>query len=158
MSFFSFARNGLHEKRTPKRLLIIHYFWVSFFFHWFFIHSVCPCISPVFVVWALANTIHVACNLKPIETNFHSYHSGYTHSALNPILHWALNQNSLRQSSLLSRLTSVQRYLQAHFNDRNHQPPPSSTNEAALGPFNPRFIKARPQPYNNPPASSHFMY
>ncbi|XP_055299082.1 D(2)-like dopamine receptor [Sitodiplosis mosellana] len=83
---------------------------------------------------------------------------GYTHSALNPILHWALNQNSLRQSSLLSRLTSVQRYLQAHFHDRNHQPPPSSTNEAALGPFNPRFIKARPQPYNNPPASSHFMY
>lgn len=85
-------------------------------------------------------------------------HAGYTHSALNPILHWALNQNSLRQSSLLSRLTSVQRFLQSHFNERNHQPPPSSTNEAALGPFNPRFIKARPQPYNNPPASSHFMY
>lgn len=90
---------------------------------------------------------------------YHSIHSaGYTHSALNPILHWALNQNSLRQSSLLSRLTGVQRYLQSHFHDRNHQPPPSSTNEAALGPFNPRFIKARPQPYNAPPASSHFMY
>lgn len=83
---------------------------------------------------------------------------GYTHSALNPILHWALNQNSLRQSSILSRLTSVQRFLQSHFHERNHQPPPSSTNEAALGPFNPRFIKARPQQYNAPPASSHFMY
>lgn len=88
---------------------------------------------------------------------FYEIYAGYTHSALNPILHWALNQNSLRQSSFLSRLTSVQRFMRAHFQERNHQPPPSSTNEAALGPFNPRYIKARPQQYA-PPASSHYMY
>lgn len=93
-------------------------------------------------------------NHLQIKTNL-----GYTHSALNPILHWALNQNSLRQSSFLLRLTSVQRFLRTHLRDRHHHPPPSSTNEAALGPFNPRYIKARPQQqYCAPPASSHYLY
>lgn len=97
--------------------------------------------------------------MNDFEFNFYfDIRSGYTHSAFNPILHWALNQNSLRQSSFLSRLSSAQRFLRTHFHERNHQPPPSSTNEAALGPFNPRYIKARPQAHNAPPASSHFMY
>lgn len=88
-----------------------------------------------------------------------SSNTGYAHSALNPILYWALNHNSLRQSSFLSRLSTVQRFLRTRLRDHNHQPPPSSTNEAALGPFNPRYIKARPQPqYHAPPASSHYLY
>lgn len=94
---------------------------------------------------------------KQMSTISCKFHAGYAHSVFNPILHWALNQNSLRQSSLVSRLSSVQRFLRVHFHERNHQPPPSSTNEAALGPFNPRYIKARPK-RNEQAASSHLMY
>lgn len=82
---------------------------------------------------------------------------GYAHSVFNPILHWALNSNSLRQSSFLTRLSSAQRFLRVHFHERNHHPPPSSTNEAALGPFNPRYIKARPKRHA-PQNSSHALY
>lgn len=84
---------------------------------------------------------------------------GFAHSALSPLLHWLLNYNSLRQSSCapFARLGSAQRFLRSHLRFQAPQPPPSSTNEAALGPFNPRYIKARPQQYR-PPASSHYLY
>lgn len=85
---------------------------------------------------------------------------GYAHSAISPILYWTLNHNSLRQSCCApcTRMTSAQRVLRSHLRFRTPPPPPSSTNEAALGPFNPRYIKARPQNMYRPPASSHYLY
>ncbi|CRK93337.1 CLUMA_CG006878, isoform A [Clunio marinus] len=85
---------------------------------------------------------------------------GFTHSAVSPIIHWILNYNSLRQSSCqpFAKFNSAQRFLRSHLRFTGPPPaPPSSTNEAALGPFNPKFIKQRPQTYK-PPASSHFLY
>lgn len=85
---------------------------------------------------------------------------GYAHSAISPILYWALNHNTLRQSNctFCSRFDSAQKFLRTHFRIPNGPPPASSTNEAALGPFNPRYIKTRPQQMAKPPASSHFLY
>uniref|UniRef100_A0A336LJ44 CSON004144 protein n=1 Tax=Culicoides sonorensis TaxID=179676 RepID=A0A336LJ44_CULSO len=85
---------------------------------------------------------------------------GYAHSAISPILYWTLNHNSLRQSCCApcTRITSAQRVLRSHLRFRTPPPPPSSTNEAALGPFNPRYIKSRPQNMYRPPASSHYLY
>lgn len=85
---------------------------------------------------------------------------GFTHSAVSPILHWILNYNSLRQSACqpFAKLNSAQRFLRSHLRFTGPPAaPPSSTNEAALGPFNPKFIKQRPQIYK-PPASSHYLY
>ncbi|XP_070505086.1 cholecystokinin receptor-like [Chironomus tepperi] len=85
---------------------------------------------------------------------------GFAHSAVSPILHWVLNYNSLRQSACqpFAKLNSAQRFLRSHLRFTGPPPaPPSSTNEAALGPFNPRFIKQRPQ-VHKPPASSHYLY
>lgn len=85
---------------------------------------------------------------------------GFAHSTISPILHWILNYNSLRQSACqpFAKLNSAQRFLRSHLRFTGPpQPPPSSTNEAALGPFNPRFIKQRPQ-VHKPPASSHYLY
>jgi hypothetical protein len=85
---------------------------------------------------------------------------GFTHSAVSPILHWILNYNSLRQSACqpFAKLNSAQRFLRSHLRFTGPPPAaPSSTNEAALGPFNPKFIKQRPQIYK-PPASSHYLY
>lgn len=85
---------------------------------------------------------------------------GYAHSFLNPILYWILNHNTLRQSSSCApflRLAAVQRFIRVRLRVPTAPPPPSSTNEAALGPFNPRYIKARPQQYR-PPASSMNLY
>lgn len=86
--------------------------------------------------------------------------TGYAHSFLNPILYWILNHNTLRQSSSCApflRLAAVQRFIRIRLRVPTAPPPPSSTNEAALGPFNPRYIKARPQQYR-PPASSMNLY
>lgn len=86
--------------------------------------------------------------------------TGFAHSAVSPILHWILNYNSLRQSACqpFAKLSSAQRFLRSHLRFTGPpQAPPSSTNEAALGPFNPRFIKQRPQ-VHKPPASSHYLY
>lgn len=85
---------------------------------------------------------------------------GFSHSAVSPILHWILNYNSLRQSACqpFAKLNSAQRFLRSHLRFTGPpMPPPSSTNEAQLGPFNPKFIKQRPQVYK-PPASSHYLY
>jgi hypothetical protein len=86
---------------------------------------------------------------------------GYSHSAVSPILYWMLNVKSLRQSMCApcSRFNSAQRFLRSHIRFHAPPPPPSSTNEAALGPFNPRYIRARPQDnLYRPPASSHYLY
>lgn len=88
------------------------------------------------------------------------FQTGFTHSAVSPIIHWVLNYNSLRQSACqpFAKLNSAQRFLRSHLRFTGPPAaPPSSTNEAALGPFNPKFIKQRPQIYK-PPASSHYLY
>lgn len=88
-------------------------------------------------------------------------YTGYAHSAISPLLYWVLNHNSLRQSSCgtILRLSTIQKFMRAHLRVPAPPPPPSSTNEAALGPFNPRYIKARPQPHHyRPPASSYNLY
>lgn len=86
--------------------------------------------------------------------------AGYIYSALNPIIYFTLNHNSLRQSiscSLCSRLGSMRRFLRVSLGINNSaMAPPSSTNEAALGPFNPRYIK--PKQFCKDKESSHFVY
>ncbi|XP_073821195.1 uncharacterized protein [Musca autumnalis] len=83
---------------------------------------------------------------------------GYLYSALSPIIYWALNHNSLRQSPCapLIRLRSMQKFLRTRFRS-NPVPPPSSTNEAQLGAFNPKLIKLTPKQYRAQ-ASSHYLY
>uniref|UniRef100_A0A1A9W853 G-protein coupled receptors family 1 profile domain-containing protein n=1 Tax=Glossina brevipalpis TaxID=37001 RepID=A0A1A9W853_9MUSC len=84
---------------------------------------------------------------------------GYMYSAISPVIYWALNHNSLRQSPCapLIRLRSVQKYLNSRFRSHTAPPPPSSTNEAALGAFNPKLIKSTPKQYRAQ-ASSHYLY
>ncbi|TMW45538.1 hypothetical protein DOY81_009381, partial [Sarcophaga bullata] len=69
-----------------------------------------------------------------------------------------LNHNSLRQSPCapLIRLRSMQKFLRTRFRS-NPVPPPSSTNEAQLGAFNPKLIKLTPKQYRAQ-ASSHYLY
>ncbi|GAB0089121.1 uncharacterized protein DMENIID0001_036120 [Sergentomyia squamirostris] len=86
---------------------------------------------------------------------------GYTHSAVSPIVYWFLNHNTLRQSLSCTpcwQVSSAQKFLRHHFRLHAPSPQPSSTNEAALGPFNPRYIKSRPQTIPRPQASSHYLY
>ncbi|KAL9874703.1 cholecystokinin receptor type A isoform 2-T2 [Glossina fuscipes fuscipes] len=84
---------------------------------------------------------------------------GYMYSAISPIIYWALNHNSLRQSPCAPfiHLRSVQKYLNSRFRSHTAPPPPSSTNEAALGAFNPKLIKSTPKQYRAQ-ASSHYLY
>lgn len=87
---------------------------------------------------------------------FYAILVGYAHSAFSPLINWALNRNSLMVSSTcipLACLRSGRKFIQQHLKVPTI-PPPSSTNEAQLGPFNPRYIKARPQVYADK-ASSH---
>lgn len=65
---------------------------------------------------------------------------GHSHSAFSPMLYWALNHKWL-QPPCRFRLPALYRE-------------GSSTNEAALGPFNPRY--ARPPPIRR--QSSHYLY
>ncbi|XP_061396336.1 uncharacterized protein LOC133331967 [Musca vetustissima] len=84
---------------------------------------------------------------------------GYLYSALSPIIYWALNHNSLRQSPCapLIRLRSMQKFLRTRFRSNPVPPAPSSTNEAQLGAFNPKLIKLTPKQYRAQ-ASSHYLY
>ncbi|KAM7352226.1 uncharacterized protein ACRADG_004855 isoform 1-T2 [Cochliomyia hominivorax] len=83
---------------------------------------------------------------------------GYMYSALSPIIYWALNHNSLRQSPCapIIRLRAMQKFLRTRFRSAP-VPPPSSTNEAQLGAFNPKLIKLTPKQYRAQ-ASSHYLY
>lgn len=65
---------------------------------------------------------------------------GHIHSAFSPIFYWTLN-HQWPQRLCRFRLPALYRSA-------------SSTNEAALGPFNPRF--ARPPPIRR--RSSHYLY
>ncbi|KAG7310845.1 hypothetical protein JYU34_003675 [Plutella xylostella] len=70
---------------------------------------------------------------------------GHAHSALNALAYWALNRHALAAACSSWRLPRL----------RAREERPSSTNEAALGAFHPRY--ARPAPPPRPPPSS-FMY
>lgn len=96
-----------------------------------------------------------------LKSNFSS--TGYIYSALNPIIYFTLNHNSLRQSiscSLCSRLVSMRRLLRVSLGINNSaaMAPPSSTNEAALGAFNPRYIKPKQFCKDKDKESSHYVY
>ncbi|XP_011194046.1 uncharacterized protein LOC105219534 [Zeugodacus cucurbitae] len=84
---------------------------------------------------------------------------GYTYSTISPLIYWILNHNSLRQSPCapIIRLRSMQNFLRSRFRANTVPPPPSSTNEAALGAFNPKLIKLTPKQYRAQ-ASSHYLY
>ncbi|XP_037927584.1 vasopressin V1b receptor [Teleopsis dalmanni] len=84
---------------------------------------------------------------------------GYMYSAISPVIYWALNHNTLRQSPCapIIRLRSMQNFLRTRFRSHTVPPPPSSTNEAALGAFNPKLIKLTPKQYRAQ-ASSHYLY
>lgn len=65
---------------------------------------------------------------------------GHFHSALSPMIYWTLNYQWLHQP--------------CSFNFPGLYRSPSSTNEANLGPFNPRYV--RPPQQNR--HSSHYLY
>lgn len=85
--------------------------------------------------------------------------TGYFYSAISPVIYWALNHNSLRQSPCapIIRLRSMQNFLRTRFRSHTVPPAASSTNEAALGAFNPKLIKLTPKQYRAQ-ASSHYLY
>nr|XP_018909507.1 PREDICTED: gastrin/cholecystokinin type B receptor [Bemisia tabaci] len=88
---------------------------------------------------------------------------GHTHSTINPLVYWSLNRQSLQLNASCydwlkrgNRDSSHQeskfyfanhlRFLSNHNPGRQkHHPPPSSTNEAALGVFHPRYTVPKPQ-------------
>lgn len=90
---------------------------------------------------------------------------GHTHSTINPLVYWSLNRQSLQLNSSCydwlkirtNRDSSTQeskfyfanhlRFLSNHNHARGHKhhQPPSSTNEAALGVFHPRYTVPKPQ-------------
>lgn len=72
---------------------------------------------------------------------------GHAHSAAAPLLYWALNRRALACAQWGSLVS-------ARIRGHQEQPPPSSTNEAALGPFHPRYITPRIQPRCE---TSHFL-
>ncbi|RZF44413.1 hypothetical protein LSTR_LSTR016916 [Laodelphax striatellus] len=89
---------------------------------------------------------------------------GHTHSAINPIVYWFLNRQSVNLTAvccgpLWNRNGSHSgskgnfRFLPAH-KDRDRRP--SSTNEAALGIFHPRYTVPKPRPRTQPRESSQF--
>lgn len=79
---------------------------------------------------------------------------GHAHSAINPVVYWALNHQTLRLQGGWP-CQRAHRFL-FHFKFHDEQPP-SSTNEAALGPFHPRYTRARPVVERAAP-SSHYLY
>ncbi|XP_030241893.1 putative sodium/calcium exchanger 7 isoform X3 [Drosophila navojoa] len=83
----------------------------------------------------------------------------YFYSAISPIIYWALNHNTLRQSPCapIIRLRSMQNFLRSRFRSHTVPAAASSTNEAALGAFNPKLIKLTPKQYRAQ-ASSHYLY
>lgn len=86
---------------------------------------------------------------------------GHTHSAINPIVYWFLNRQSINLTlfcgNWLVRSGSHSdkgnfRFLLTKDKDRR----PSSTNEAALGIFHPRYTVPKPKPKQQPRESSQY--
>ncbi|XP_053959727.1 uncharacterized protein LOC128864197 [Anastrepha ludens] len=92
-------------------------------------------------------------------SNYFHLLMGYMYSAFSPVIYWILNHNTLKQSPCapIIRLRSMQNFLRSRFRSNTVPPPPSSTNEAALGAFNPKLIKLTPKQYRAQ-ASSHYLY
>ncbi|XP_018331568.1 uncharacterized protein LOC108741301 isoform X1 [Agrilus planipennis] len=92
---------------------------------------------------------HVVClictelNVSPtILVQRYSLFLGHAHSALSPIFYWILNHRWLIPPCKI-RFPASNRHMA------------SSTNEAALGPFNPRFVRP---PHQARRCSSHYLY
>lgn len=90
---------------------------------------------------------HVVCQIcdslnVPISIHVQRYSLllGHIHSALSPLLYWTLNHQWLQRPCKF-RIPALYRSA-------------SSTNEAALGPFHPRYV--RPPPIRR--RSSHYLY
>lgn len=72
---------------------------------------------------------------------------GLAHSAVNPIIYCLLNKRSLHiNKPNRYRPNIFTRHKQTH---NKHFRPPSSTNEAALGIFHPKYTKMPPKNGNN---------
>lgn len=102
-------------------------------------------VSIIFAICWLPYVVFTFCDellLTPPPTYVRHYSLllGHIHSALSPILYWAMNYQ-WPQRPCRFRLTNLYRSA-------------SSTNEAALGPFNPRLV--RPPPMRR--RSSHYLY
>lgn len=84
---------------------------------------------------------------------------GYFQSATNPLIYWVLNHNTLKQSTCVPFLhfNSIQKFCRKRLKTRSVPPPPSSTNEAALGAFNPKYIKSTPKQYRAQASSQYYF-
>lgn len=82
---------------------------------------------------------------------------GHAHSAINPAVYWTLNHQTLSRGGCMPcpKPAAARRFL-FHLKLQDEQPP-SSTNEAALGPFHPRYTRSRPRIERCAP-SSHYLY
>lgn len=85
---------------------------------------------------------------------------GHMHSAINPIVYWSMNRQAIQINisfkAMLpwnwckSRNSCIRRYINIfRRDDDDHYSRSSTTNEAQLGVFHPRFT--RPRNYNGPP-------
>ncbi|XP_054278573.1 cholecystokinin receptor type A [Macrosteles quadrilineatus] len=89
---------------------------------------------------------------------------GHTHSAINPIVYWFLNRQSLQTTSCVAwlRKGSQRDKLANHFRFLGNNPVdhrrPSSTNEAALGAFHPRYTVPKTRPRVHQPRESSQFY
>ena len=86
---------------------------------------------------------------------------GHAHSAISPAIYWLLNRQSLQLPSCTGsehrQLSGKLRFFRLpHFNRNTAAAAPSSTNEAALGPFHPRYVNFR-QPQSQRFHTSHFL-
>ncbi|KAJ9584208.1 hypothetical protein L9F63_021443, partial [Diploptera punctata] len=83
---------------------------------------------------------------------------GHAHSAINPALYWLLNRHSLQLPGCTG---SQHRKLRLFRLPELHRNPaataPSSTNEAALGPFHPKYVNFRPPQLSQRFPTSHFL-
>ncbi|XP_063226963.1 uncharacterized protein LOC134533373 [Bacillus rossius redtenbacheri] len=146
------------------------------FFKYIFTHEEMSIIYNCAAVFALCWLPHAACQLCELlagDTDRAAARSllpftlllGHAHSALHPLLYWLLNRQSPQlQGCAPFRWPRVRHPARLPQHGlfrlpaprRRRNPPPSSTNEAALGVFHPRYTVPRPQERQRFP-TSHFL-
>lgn len=100
--------------------------------------------SICWVPYIICVTIMTICSnenddIMKISKNFALF-LGHAHSVINPIVYWAINRESLTRCTCPCPCSCLKRVRLPRSNPFRHNNN-SSTNEMALGPFNPRFIK-----------------
>lgn len=91
--------------------------------------------------------------MRNSESNFHLQLSnlfwllGLVHSAINPIIYCLLNKRSLHINKTNRYRPNI--FARHKHTQKKHFHPPSSTNEAALGIFHPKYTKMPPKNGNN---------